>query len=182
MSRADVASGSSLCEWPIETRSCFCRRGLVRYRQSFSWPLSAAQWSMVKPSCRPSSSSRRKKITTGFVFALFGLWGALGGPWERQRTTQDEKAVPGKVAGPLGADVAKQSRRRMSGLFGPRSERAAGARSEFWEEDEGEGGGIAKREEEEEEEEDEGGRREEEICRHAAAPLLPPLRPQPWPS
>ena len=41
--------------------------------------------------------------------------GALNGPRDRQKSTQDGKPVPGKVSGHLGADVEKKTRRWRSG-------------------------------------------------------------------
>ena len=38
---------------------------------------------------------------------MLGLGGALARPRGRQKTTRDEKPVPGKGSGPPGSDVAK---------------------------------------------------------------------------
>ena len=53
---------------------------------------------------RPSSSSdlRRREQITAEVFRSFRPPGALNGPRERQKTTRDEKPVPGKGSGPPG--------------------------------------------------------------------------------
>ena len=49
----------------------------------------------------------RKKVTTE-VFRRFRPPGALNGPRDRQKITQEEKPVPGKASSPLGADALKR--------------------------------------------------------------------------
>ena len=59
------------------------------------------------------------------VFGRFRPPGALSGPWDRQKSAQDEKLVPGKLSGPPWGTtrdpVLKESRRRMSGTHPPPS-------------------------------------------------------------
>ena len=50
---------------------------------------------------------RREKITTR-AFGYFRLPGALNGPWDRQKTTQDGKPVPGRGSGLPGAAYGKK--------------------------------------------------------------------------
>eukprot|EP00959_Pyramimonas_sp_CCMP1952_P283539 5927414-Pyramimonas_sp.AAC.1 len=49
------------------------------------------------------------------VFLNFRPLGALTGPRERQKATQDGKPVMGKGSGPLEGDVMEKSLRRGSG-------------------------------------------------------------------
>ena len=56
------------------------------------------------PPLPPDPSRRDRKITTG-IFGSFRSPGAFSGLRGRPKTTRDEKPVPGKVWGPLGANV-----------------------------------------------------------------------------
>ena len=69
-------------------------------------------------------SRRRQKKCNGRFFDVFRPPEAVSRPWDRQKTTQDENLVLGKVSEPPGADVAKTPRRRRFGFevfgrFGP---------------------------------------------------------------
>ena len=68
------------------------------------------------------------KKTRPVFFGRSRPLGALHGPRDRQRRAQGEQSVPGKVSGPLGADVGTITRRRISG-FSPLSHEEGGRRT-----------------------------------------------------